>query len=169
MLLIQKDLYRKVLLICGALTHVACATSHKGKVFESMALGAVAGGLYGSTRPEFKQENALLFASMGAALGATYIELTSDLDKENQKKIEAYQELESALSSKKVDSGQKEKIFSGSAVISPHRIPPKLRKVLNQGNLTGFKADEWIDWGDNRAAHVDEIWELNPAEFNLEK
>lgn len=146
----------------------ACATTHKGKVFESMAIGAVVGGLYGASRSEFKHENAALYGSMGAAAGAAYAEFTGDIDKENQKKLEAFNELEETLNKSSRDSISRDSIFNGSAVVSPNRIPPKLKKVLNHGNLTGFKADEWIDWGENRAAHIDEIWELNPAEFNLE-
>lgn len=153
-----------------------CATTHKGKALESMAIGAVVGGLYGQSRSEFKQENALLFSSMGAATGALITEFTSDIDKENQKKLEAFNELEKTMRNSETTDNKEDRqilskgpIFNGSAVVSSTRIPQKLKKVLNGGNLTGFKADEWIEWDSNRAAHIDEIWELNPAEFNLSK
>ena len=81
-----------LLLSFPALMMIGCATSHRGKVFESMAIGAVVGGLYGQSRPEFKQENSLMYGSMGSAVGAVIGVLRADPDKENselQSKIDS--------------------------------------------------------------------------------
>ena len=79
------------------LTLSSCVTSQKGKVFEAMTYGAFLGGAYGNGRSEFKAENALLFAAVGAVTGAIIGIYKDDSDtkiSELQNKVEAMNRLE---------------------------------------------------------------------------
>ena len=59
-----------IILLVVASMFSACATTEKAKIAQTIITGAAIGAIYGLTRKELKEDNALMFSSQGAAIGA---------------------------------------------------------------------------------------------------
>ena len=74
-----------IILPIAASLITACATSEKAKIAQTIITGAAIGAIYGLTRKELKEDNALMFSSQGAAIGAIAGLYYYDPDKEIEK------------------------------------------------------------------------------------
>jgi hypothetical protein len=100
----------QILTLSFALINLSCASSQKGKVLESMSYGALLGGAYGNGRPEFKSENAMLFAALGAVTGAIIGIYKEDPDlkiSDLQNKVDAMTRLEKERTSEQTQIQEK--------------------------------------------------------------
>jgi hypothetical protein len=164
-----------IFLILLSLLVNACATTRKGKLIEGMVAGAAAGALYGATRERYPKQNALLIGSIGGLAGTAVIAALDDSDKEIEElksKLKSFSELQSTmeiegLSQRNTKYSRDEIIFKGGAIYKSDKIPGHVKGVLTEGEVIGFKTDQWIDFGSNKAAHIDEIWEYSNPEFKL--
>ena len=156
---------------------LSCATTQKGKYLESIIIGTSLGAIYGASRSDYKQQNAMLFGSMGGLIGTSVAAVMDDRDREIEKlqaKLSAFSELQSSIEiqpylNAKQTFSKDEIIYKGSTIQKSDKIPAHLKQVLTQGDVIGIKTDQWMDYGSNRAAHVDEIWEFTNPEFKLKR
>lgn len=153
----------------------SCATTRKGKLIEGTIAGSVIGGIYGATRQDYQKQNALLFGSLGGLAGTALIAAIDDSDKEIEQlnsKLKAFSELQSTMETEGIGTKQTkysrdEIIFKGGALHKSDKIPGHVKGVLSEGEVIGVKTDQWIDFGNNKAAHIDEVWEYSNPEFKL--
>jgi hypothetical protein len=165
----------KIFFICAVFILSSCATTRKGKLAEGILAGTAAGVLYGSTINQNKRQNEVFYGSLGGVVGAATVALLDDSDKEISElnaKLKAFSELQQTmeiegrpLENKKF--AREEIIFKGKAIQKSDKIPGHVNSVLKEGDVIGYKADQWIDFGTNKAAHIDEIWEYSNPEFKL--
>jgi len=129
----------RAFLVFGFLLNTNCATTYKGKVFESSLMGAVVGGAYGYSRPEAKDQNAMLYGSMGVALGALIQTLYLNPDKEI-KDIK----LEALNLKTKLDEFQKPNLIDQGNSLYKSSIPMDLTKLVQPGEWKRYKIDYWV-------------------------
>lgn len=135
----------------------ACATTTKGKVAEWTVLGGLAGGAYGSSRPEYKDQNAVMYGAVGAAIGALAAVYYHDPDKQTEQL-----RLENAKLKKDLDAFSEPKVLVETPATFNSRIPEKYKRLINPGEWRVAEIDQWIEDGENRLIHQDKVMELIP-------
>lgn len=114
----------------------ACATTEKGKITQTILTGAAIGALYGFTRKELKEDNALMFSSQGAAVGALAGLYYHDPDKkveELQSQVDMYKKLETEQA--KDESLMREKSLGSLQVTEVDQLK---RKGWREKKIDGY-------------------------------
>lgn len=138
-----------------------CATSYRGKIYEAMALGGVAGGLYGHSKPESKDANALLWASAGAAVGAALSVYFLDPEEANEAL-----KTENARLREDLNRIENKRVTAETTGIFGAKIPAKYRHLINPGEWKVTQIDLWVEDGENRLIHQDQVMELIPPSLS---
>jgi hypothetical protein len=147
----------RVVLVTPLAFILGCATTTKGKIFSSMAAGASVGALYGSSRPEAKAQNAMLWSAVGAATSGAIALLINDPDKETESLKAETSRLREELSL--LETPKIEKQTNG---LFGSKVPEKYRSLINPGEWRVSRIDQWIEDDENRLIHQDLIMELTP-------
>lgn len=90
-----------IILLVVASVVSSCATTEKAKIVQTIITGAAIGAIYGLTRKELKEDNALMFSSQGAAIGAIAGLYYHDPDKKVdnlQSQLDMYKKLQTEQS-----------------------------------------------------------------------
>lgn len=148
---------KNLILSAGVLSTLGCATSFKGKMIESTLIGAGLGAVIGQSRPDYPNQNAVLYGSLGAVAGALYATYKHDPYKENENLKLANEKLKAQL-----DQISQPKVAFETPATFNSKIPEKYRKLVNPGEWKVFEIDQWIEDGENRLIHQDKIMELIP-------
>lgn len=147
----------KTLTLCLAISLVGCASTQRQKLFQGIALGAVAGAGYGSTKAEQKDANIALWAATGAAVGAIATVLLNDPDAE----IEKYKK-----EAERIRAEHEEmlapRIEGASSALFGARVPEKYKGLIEPGEWRVMSIDQWVEDGETRLIHQDKIMELVP-------
>jgi hypothetical protein len=138
-------MYKKlIILLVVASLFSACATTEKAKITQAIITGASIGALYGLTRKEMKDENAMMFASQGAAIGAIAAVLINDSD-EKIKTLEAKVKFLDESTTKQTSPNFEE-------------IPEEYKALLESQNYEMYRINRWTKKGHylvNESALID--------------
>lgn len=148
---------RQIIFALALLFNASCATSQKGKIVEGAIIGAVIGGAYGASRPDYQDKNAMMFGAMGAAIGAVALAYHLDPDKHSEQ-LKA----ENTKLKKELDLISNPKVIFESPATFNSKIPDKYKKLVNPGEWRISEIDQWLEEGENRLIHQDKIMELIP-------
>jgi hypothetical protein len=147
----------------------ACATTNKGKILETMAVGAVAGAAYGQNRPEFKNENALMYGAIGGLTGSLIGLYVFDEEKKSEELKTKISKLEAEL-----DSFGKNSVTENTSQTSNNPatkvqlqsfLPKRLQKLVKPGEWSLYRIDEWEQLDDTKLVHKDQVLEFKPPEL----
>jgi hypothetical protein len=153
---VSRNLNALLLLFIISLNY-GCVTTHKGKALEWSVVGASLGAIYGATRPDYPQQNASMFAALGAAGGALGSLYNSDPDKKiDELKLET-QKLKSEL-----DGFSNPKVMFETPATFNSKIPEKYKKLISPGEWKISEIDLWVEDSENRLIHQDKIMDLIP-------
>jgi hypothetical protein len=114
----------------------ACATTEKAKITQTIITGAAIGAIYGLTRKEMKEENAMMFSYQGAAIGALAGLYYHDPDKkvdELQSQVEIYKKLQ--LEQAKDEAMMREKSLGSMQL---HEVDQLKRKGWREKKIDGY-------------------------------
>lgn len=136
---------------------IGCASTYKGKVFQSSLIGGFIGGTYGASREEAKDKNALMYASIGALTGAL---LTAYLDDSDQK-ISDLESRNKKLNIEIEEIQNPRMVYQFPATFNG-KIPEKYKKLINPGEWRVSEIDQWVEDDENKLIHQDKIMELTP-------
>ena len=149
----------------GALGMSSCATTYRGKALESALIASSVGILYGLTRHDYPQENAMIFGSIGGAAGAiTSIYLTNP-DEEIQKIKSQNESLKEELDQISPERLRKT-LQTGTAIQNLQMLPPKYRSLIIPGEWTLYEIDEWEQIDDEHIVNKTKLLELKPSRLN---
>ena len=130
------------LLLILVLTSASCASTRYPNTLTATALGAAAGGIFGMSRPEFQNQNALMYGAVGGLMTGTAalildVDKTSqdDLKTENEKLKIKLNEFQSRLEPQLINQGSG--LFQ-----SP--LPKEVSNLVEPGEWKRFKMDQWI-------------------------
>lgn len=151
---------KKILILLPVLLS-GCASSYKRQIFQSMAVGAAAGAVYGQSKPENRNAYALMWAGVGAAIGAGVATYLNDPDRE----IENLRAETSRLKSE-MDQMATPKIEAQTSAFFGSKVPEKYRALINPGEWRVSKIDQWIEDDENRLIHQDLVMDLVPPTLN---
>ncbi len=129
----------RMLLSLGFLLNTNCATTYKGKILEFASAGAIVGGAYGNSRPEYKDQNAMMYASLGALIGTIAGTYLMDPEKEINKA-----KLEISTLKAKLDEFQKPNLIDQGNSLFKSRLPNDLTKLIQPGEWKRYKIDYWV-------------------------
>ena len=147
----------RLIFLLFLLFNLGCATSQKGKIVEWSAAGLATGVVYGSTRQDFKDKNAMMYGAVGAAVGAIAGLYYFDPDKNFERLTDENKRLRQDL-----DLVQIPKVIAETPATFNTKIPEKYKKLINPGEWRISELDQWIEEGENRLIHQDKIMELIP-------
>ena len=146
----------------------SCATfrlTSREKIYSTTALGVTSGAIYGATRPEAKEKNALLFGA-GAGLLASLISLAIFNEEKKAR------ELEDKLSKLEEDlglmyEGSKIKYLTGGKnYLTKKDIPEEIKPFISFGEWHLFELEKsqpverWTPVGKNRLVKKNKMFEL---------
>lgn len=137
----------------------SCATTFKGKVYQSMAIAAATGALYGASQSTNRPANALLFAATGAAIGGLFEVYMNDPEEEALRLRREAKLLRSQLD----EATQPQTVHQSTAMFNS-KVPDKYRNLINPGEWRVSKIDRWVEGesGESSIIHQDQIMELIP-------
>lgn len=141
--------------------NVGCATSYKNQIYQSMAFGAAGGAAYGLSKPENRDAYALMWAGVGAALGAIVSTQLNDPDKEAERLRSETKTLRAEL-----EQMNSPRIEAQSSAFFGSKVPEKYRALINPGEWRVSRIDQWIEDDDNRLIHQDLVMDLVPPSLN---
>lgn len=141
--------------------NLGCATTYKEKMYHSMALGAAGGAAYGLTKLENRDAYAIMWAGIGAAVGAIVSAHFADPDKEIEKLRS-----ESKILREELDQMNSPRIEAQSSAFFGSKVPEKYRALINPGEWRVSRIDQWIEDEDNRLIHQDLVMDLIPPSLN---
>lgn len=147
-----------ILLVC-CLT--GCASTNRGKTLQAMAAAGLAGALYGASRPEAKNQNAALFAGVGAAGAGVFGLHQWDSEQESER---LRREAQNAV--EEIERLRAPKRLAESPATFGAKIPEKYRSLIQPGAWRVSEIDQWVEDGENRLIHQDLIMELVPPTLN---
>lgn len=147
----------RLIFLLFLLFNLGCATSQKGKIVEWSLAGLAAGSVYGSTRQDFKDKNAMMYGAVGAAVGAIAGLYYFDPDKNSERLTEENKRLR-----KDLDLVQLPRVIAETPATFNTKIPEKYKKLINPGEWKISELDQWIEEGENRLIHQDKMMELIP-------
>lgn len=153
----QKIILVRALSALTLLTGSSCATSQKGKISEWAIIGGSAGFVFGSTRPDYQDKNAMMFSAIGTAIGALAGLYYFDPDKQSEKLAFENQKMK-----KDMELIQASKVIVETPATFNTKIPAKYKQLINPGEWRISEIDQWIEEGENRLIHQDKIMELIP-------
>lgn len=115
-----------------------CATSFKGKFWQSVATGAAVGAIYGSTKPQSKQAYTTMWGATGAAAGAILATTFNDPEYEQNRLKSEIASLNAQLAtfSPKMTS-------KGNSLYSK-ALPKELSGLVEPGEWKHYKLDQWV-------------------------
>lgn len=148
-------------LLCLLIFNFGCATTYKEKMYQTMAMGAAGGAAYGLSKPESRDAYALMWAGIGAAVGAIVSAHFSDPDKEIEKL-----RTESKILREEMDQLSSPRIEAQSSAFFGSKVPEKYRALINPGEWRVSRIDQWIEDDDNRLIHQDLVMDLIPPSLN---
>jgi hypothetical protein len=160
-----------LILMIFPLVILSCATTNKGKILETIVLGAAIGASYGTSKPNFKNENALMYGALGGLTGSLIGLYTFDEERRSeelkQKVLKLEAELDSFGKSPNTDS-----TALGNATSQPTTrvqlqsfLPKKLQKLVKPGEWALYRIDEWEQLDDSKMVHKDQVLEFKPPEL----
>lgn len=146
---------------------LGCATGTRGKVIQSGIIGAAIGGIYGSSRANMKDQNALMFGALGATIGTTaglfYYQNEEQVDRlrnENMKLRNSLDDFERRLSEP----------LSETTISGPESsIPDDYKSLIKPGSVRMYKINKWEREGKNRIVFKSEAIELVEPSFKSGK
>jgi len=141
---IQVRRYSSLLIALSALACglSSCATTPNRKTLQWMAGAGLAGAVVGTTRQEFKTENAVLYGSVAAATAAVVGLLLNSSDRE----IDTLRSENISLSSKLKDlelKYQPKLIQEGSSLASTP-LPKDISGLVRPGSWRRYSLDQWV-------------------------
>jgi hypothetical protein len=164
-----KKISKDFLLLLPLVTS-ACATTNKGKILETIAVGAAAGAAYGQNRPEFKNENALMYGAIGGLTGSLIGLYVFDEEKKTDELKTKISKLEAEL-----DSFGKNSLHENTSSVSSQNpaskvqlqsfLPKKLQKLVKPGEWSLYRIDDWEQLDDTKLVHKDQVLEFKPPEL----
>lgn len=126
----------------------SCANTSRGKAIQAGIIGAAIGGIYGSTRNSFKDQNSMMYGAIGATVGTAaglyYFhnnEEEKKLREENQKLKNSIDDFERRLSEPISQQG----LFNGDP-----GIPDEYRSLIRSGIVRMYKLNKWDRESKNR-------------------
>jgi hypothetical protein len=131
---------KKCLVLLFLFLASGCASTYKGKILESMALGLLVGGAYGMGQEHQPEANAALWGGLGSAgAGVVSLYLQND-DKELDRLAQENQKLREAISqglgaTRASTSIRHNRSLSGA--------PKGLENVFSSGRVQHAPIDEW--------------------------
>jgi hypothetical protein len=159
----------KSIFLLSPLIISACATTNKGKILETMIVGAAAGAAYGQNRPEFKKENALMYGAIGGMTGSLIGLYVFDEEKKTEElktkisKLEA--ELDSFGKNSVTENTSQSSNIPATKVQLQSFLPKKLQKLVRPGEWSLYRIDEWEQLDDTKLVHKDQVLEFKPPEL----
>lgn len=133
----------------------ACATTSGEKIFRNMVVAGAIGAAVGASKEEFKTSHAVMYGSSAAAIAAALSLWVYDPDKEiNEAKKQA------EFYKSQLDSFDPKRVETRSSLGG--KIPDKYKNLILPGELNISQIDQWVDDGENRLIHQDQIVELLP-------
>lgn len=151
----------KLLVLMVSLLSFGCASTHRGRTLQTMAVASAAGIAYGLSRPSQKQENALLFGGISAAAAGTFGMYVWDAEQEVTRLRDENLRLTEELGLIKSPHTLAEVPATFNA-----KIPAKYRSLVQPGSWRVSEIDQWVEDGENRLIHQGLIMELIPPSLN---
>ena len=142
----------KTILVILSLNIIACSSVYKKTISTSLAAGAL-GAVYGSTKEDYKNQNAALYGAL-SALAAGAVALSLDVDELKASKNEAeslrvkLNQFEKRLEPKLIASGN-------SLFNSP--LPREVSGLIEPGEWKKYKMDEWVQDQNDQNSWVRQI------------
>lgn len=163
----HKRFLQSLCVVSFASLTTGCATSTRGKTIQAGIIGGLVGGIYGSSRPAFKDQNALMYGALGATLGTTtglfYYQNEEEEEKlrnENMKLKNSLDDFERRLSEP----------FSDSSLSSAEsKIPEEYSHLVKPGSIRTYKLNKWEREGRNRLVFKSDAIELIEPSFKSGK
>ena len=154
---------RILIAVLSAFTLCSCSTFEKlnsrDKTLSLIGIGAATGGIYGASREDYKTQNALMWGGVLATVAAVVGVLKYDQTKE----VELLKQEKKLLIEK--SEPQQKRVAERPATFSA-KIPDKYKKLIQPGEWKVFEIDQWIEDGENRLVHQDQIMELTPPSLS---
>lgn len=148
---------KPVLLISAALIVAGCASTYRSKTYQSMAVGAAVGALYGMSKPKDQGAYATMYSAAGGTAGAIYSLLVFDPDAEIEKQKSEITRLRDDM-----DQLSNPKVERQTTALFGNRVPEKYKALINPGEWKVSKLDTWVEDDENRLIHQDLLMELVP-------
>lgn len=118
---------------------MGCATSHRGKVIEGAVFGSLAGAAFGLTRSDYREQNSMMFAGLGAGIGSVIAATYNDVDKKTEQLQKENQELKA-----KLDLLEKPVLTETGSSLFQSKLPKDLGKLIRPGEWKRYKIDYWV-------------------------
>lgn len=144
-----------------------CATkSYKSTIVRDMAIGAVAGSIYGHSFSNNKAAYSQMYAGIGAATAALISLGLNDPDSEIEQLKKTNEKLRTELdqfdNQSTVGSLRRGKVYSGTSMNGMNALPDKYKNLIKPGEWVLYEIDEWERIDDNRMVHKTEMLEIQP-------
>jgi hypothetical protein len=138
-----------------------CASTSKGRIYQSMAAGALIGAMHGYSKPENKDAYALMWSGVGAAVAGA-IALHHFDPGQDVERLKA----ETSRLQEELDRINSPRIEAKSSAFFGNRVPEKYRDLINPGEWRVSQIDQWVEDDENRLIHQDLVMELVPPSLN---
>lgn len=126
-------------ILVSALLLSSCATTQKGKIFEAMLIGSTVGAIYGAGKPEFKEQNAMMYGAVaGLATAATVVAL-DDTDKKLKDFEAKVKFLDDAVNS------QQKPTSTASLLLE---LPEEFRPLVESQTFESYHINRWTRKGE---------------------
>lgn len=138
------------------LNQIGCASTLKGKYFQSAVAGAAAGAAYGSSLEKNKSANAALYGANAAAIALTAAILYWDPDEQSQinaEKLRKYQEFR---------TGEAIPFSIRSGGENLDSLPTSLKSKLQKPGWNLYRIDDWEAISDTEIVHKTELFKFSP-------
>lgn len=144
-------------LLVGTVLSAGCASTPKEKILRDMVVASSLGALAGLQKSDNQNAYATMYSGVGAALAAGIGLFVYDPDRETAK----YKK-ESETLKKELDEAFSPKVETYLPGTLAGKIPPKYRQFINPGEWKIISVDQWVEDGENRIIHQDQVMELTP-------
>lgn len=116
--------------------------STRDRVYQNMALAGTAGALYGFSRPDYKNNYAILYGAVGAALASAITLYFFDPDVKSSSLSEENKRLKSLLDD--FEKRNDPKLFQQGNSLFYSTIPKEVSGLVDPGEWKRYKMDQWV-------------------------
>ncbi len=120
---------------------VACATPYRNTI-TATAAGVAIGGIYGMSRPEYQNQNATMYASLGGLVAGTTA-LLLDVDKTNQNEIKLENE-KLKIKLNEFQARLEPKLISQGSSLFESPLPKEVSALIEPGSWKRYQMNEWV-------------------------